>query len=174
LNVWDNSSNTETRAYIQYFKNGSLICQKHLEMGDETHQEDTTEHDIIIIQHPNGKDRKCITCNTPVHNPSCVHFTPSNIKFISFQLQYNGNVYDIELRNDLVNFYIQDTTIDSHFIHYYLTNISPKCSLSLNDLTSYSIMMIDHDANIRTLKETDAIVIHQDNFNIISISPPAR
>jgi hypothetical protein len=91
--------------------------------------------------------------------------TPADFTFISIQMTYQNNSYDILLsRTGKYNYYVVGNKLNKHFFFYFLNkHYGVQCS-SLND--PYTILLIDESCNTLYLSEDSIIQIHKLNYVI--------
>ena len=98
--------------------------------------------------------------------PTDISYDYSKIKFFSMELYYNNNVFPIELSNDKQNYYIVNNVINEQFYRYYLNNM-------LGVFTPidfpYSVQIIDHNVELKTLSPSEAIIIKENDYEIVTI-----
>jgi hypothetical protein len=125
------------------------------------------EYDLIIYSDKDDEDDKI---NKVCYRefPESFSYEKSNIKFLSLTLIYNKKIIEIDLLNEVSNYYIVNNIINKQFIIYYLLNIKKFCFESLLEF-NYKLELIDHNVNIINLDETDEIVIEQKNYIIKKI-----
>ena len=87
----------------------------------------------------------------------------SNLKFLSFNVHYKDNVYEIKLQNDNENFYTINNRIDKDFLKFQLK----KMGVDVDDDFSYKIELVDHNVNIIELDDKDEIIIRKDDYEIV-------
>jgi hypothetical protein len=93
-----------------------------------------------------------------------VSYEPSEIKFISILLVYEGNQYSFDLFTPEWNYYFKGNVIGHDFVRYYIIN-----KLHINSVPQkikYTLEIIDHNVNMITVDETKDIVIHKDTYEI--------
>lgn len=100
--------------------------------------------------------------------PESFIYKKSNIKFLSLLLYYNGISIEIDLLNEVNNFYIVNNVINKQFIISYLLNNKKLKDVYFKTLIefNYKLELIDHNVNILNLDETDEIIIEQKNYII--------
>lgn len=118
------------------------------------------DYDVILFS-----DKTTYPINKPIYKtlPIAFDYEPSNIKFMSFSLNYNDKIFDIILSNDKYNYYIVNNTIDAFFLRYYLETVLYE---AIEDEFDYQITILDDNMDLIYLDETDRIIIHKDNYSI--------
>lgn len=93
-------------------------------------------------------------------------FEITNFTFLSLQLIYKDNNYNIELKNDNYNFYIVNNVLDKNFFTYYL-----KYILNLDNLErefSYNLELLDQDVEMRYFSDKDILVLNKESYTIVN------
>jgi hypothetical protein len=152
---------------LEYYKDGFLY--RYFEMDDYTRFDDIKEsYDYIVVSlHKYDKELN----EMYIHKYICSNLTnnlnleESDLRFISLSVNYNGEEYKLELRNNKINYYVVNNVINKLFVKYYLENIYKIKGLS-NEI-KYDIHLIDNEVNIKNLTEEYSIVIYKDHYTII-------
>jgi len=98
---------------------------------------------------------------SPSEKTICVD--KSNVKFLSFNVRYKDNVYEIKLHNEKENFYTINNRIDKDFLKFQLKNMG----VDVCDEFPYKIELIDHNVNIIELDDKHEIIIKKDDYEIV-------
>jgi hypothetical protein len=164
---------------IEFYNEGVLFRTNYIFKSNTTCKEKIIElkkiiepldYDFIIYSE---KDYEMDKINKVFysHFPQLFDYTISNIKFLSFFLYYNNTSIEIELFNQIYNYYIINNIINKQFIIYYLLNIKKMKDFSFNCFSEfkYKLQLIDHNVNILHLDETDEIIIEKKNYIIRKI-----
>jgi hypothetical protein len=102
-------------------------------------------------------------------NIICLAFDVSNITFIALYLNYNGMLYNINLKTDDLNYYLVGNKIDKHFVQYYInTVLGLKFSYAKSEMKTYQLELVDHNVNIINLNSEQSIVIDKNDYRIIN------
>jgi hypothetical protein len=116
--------------------------------------------DVYVSKH------KCSNKKSLIHS---VDFVESSIKFLNVVLKCNGNEYEIKLKDNEDNFYIIGTIIDSAFFKSYLRSKRHIENVDYENF-KYILHLLDHNVNAVELDETNAILIKEDNYEIITLT----
>lgn len=98
---------------------------------------------------------------SPSERTICVD--KSNMKFLSFNVRYKENVYEIKLHNEKENFYTINNRIDKDFLKFHLKNMG----VDVCEEFPYKIEIIDHNVNIVELDDKHEIIIKKDDYEIV-------
>ena len=90
----------------------------------------------------------------------------SNIKFFSVELEYKGEKYSIELKNEKNNHYVVNNVLNKEFFKYYLKNVL-NVEIDNNNF-DYKVLVIDHNVNLLELNPSDFLVIKEDDYEVNS------
>lgn len=153
---------------FEIYKDGDLKDRiavfKHSENFDITQQLNSCDsYDLILIYDNNGNIKSIDNlCN--IEFPTKVLYALSNVKFIAIELVYNEYAYQIQLKTETQNYYIDGTIINRNFFKYYLKNV-------LNVETDkepfdYTLVVIDHNANMIELKSDQSMIIKENTYEI--------
>jgi hypothetical protein len=130
--------------------------------------------DYELIKYCNEYDFYIVSDNTnystsinKIHYYNFTDFVyqESNIKFLSIELTYNGNVYPINLQGDKYNHYIVNNVINDQFFRYYLLNI---LLIQIEDPFDYTVQLLDHNANFISLLPHQSLLIKEDDYEVLS------
>lgn len=128
---------------------------------------DPFDYDLIIYSE---KDYEKEKINKVCYKkfPQSFSYEKSNIKFLSLLLLYNDISIEIDLFDEVNNYYIVNNVINKQFIISYLLNIKKIKDIYFKSLLefNYKLELIDHNVNIINLDETDEIIIEQNNYII--------
>jgi hypothetical protein len=146
------------------FKSNISSKEKILELKKNI---EPLEYDLIIYSEKDDEQDK-INKICYKQFPDSFSYEKSNIKFLSLILFYNDISIEIELANEVNNFYIVNNVINKNFFIYYLSNIKKVKDFYIGYLFefNYKLELIDHNVNIINLDETDEIIIEQKNYII--------
>jgi len=161
------SKGKEIKTIVSYYNHGDLVKQESFiqEVNNLQFSTELADHyDLIAIS-----DLKCPKNSIYFINGylDSIDFSHSNIKFISLECSYKDKKYNIELKNNKVNFYINNFVIDSKFIKYYIKNIL-NCKDDINDdkKFEYTLQLIDHNVVITELDHNKSIIILENSYII--------
>jgi hypothetical protein len=98
-----------------------------------------------------------------------INFVDSHIKFLNIVLKYNGNEYEIKLKDEGDNFYITGSIIDLAFFKYYLRYKMHVENVDYENF-KYGLYLLDHNVNRVELDESDAIIIKEDGYEVIKLT----
>jgi hypothetical protein len=168
LRVFCKISNTDGTIIDKlYFDETSDINDVKL-IHDHVHQ--TKDKELIedvsfIFPEPDKASSTCI--NKVFFNsfPNSLEYTVSDVKFMSIELDYNNDVYQICLKNDYYNYYIVNNCLNQNFIKYYLKN-ELKINEKIEGNIEYNLTIIDHNVNIVSINHDQYIVFTKDNYEI--------
>ena len=157
---------------IEKFKNNRKICHisETTPMQSIVLQEIITniprEYDLIVFSDISDKLKpQNKICYSALNNETDYKYDVSNIKFISVNLTYNKNQYDIKLKTDEFNYYIVNNVIDKVFLKYYLVHVLNIFLDKDTDFT-YNLEIIDNTVNVINLDINDSIIILKDGYNV--------
>jgi hypothetical protein len=152
LNFYKNNKDVNIdKAPIKY---DFIVC------SDYTTKEDTIKESTAI-------NKICVS-NIHHYFEYEFDFEKTNFTFISLQLSYKDNNYNIDLKNDKHNFYFVNNVLDKNFFTYYL-----KYILNLDNLEkdiSYKLELLDQDVNMRYLTENHSIILNKQDYSIINLN----
>lgn len=160
------------KTIIEQFKNNQKIGHilETTPMQSIVIQENITnipqEYDLIVFSDisDNLKPQNKI-CYSALNDETDYKYDVSNIKFISVNLTYNKNQYDIKLKTDEFNYYIVNNVIDKVFLKYYLVHVLNIVLDKDTDFT-YKLEIIDNTVNVINLDINDSIIILKDGYNV--------
>ena len=93
-------------------------------------------------------------------------FELSDISFIALYLNYNNVRYHINLKTDKYNYYLVGNIINKLFLQYYINTVLNHTNFVIDDTTSYSLELMDHEVNMIYLDIEDAIIIEKNSYHI--------
>jgi hypothetical protein len=153
---------------FEIYKDGNLeekiAIFKHSENFDIDKQLKNCEsYDLILIYDNNGNIKSIDKlCN--IEFPTKMLYAISNVKFIAIELIYNDNNYEIQLKTETHNYYVDGTVLNRNFLKYYLKNVLKVNPI--NDSFDYTLVVIDHNANMMELKSDQTIIIKENDYEI--------
>jgi len=108
-------------------------------------------------------------CSSKKSLINSIDFVESSIRFLNIVLNYNGNEYEIKLKDNEDNFYIIGTTIDSAFFKSYLRSKMRIENIDYENF-KYILHLLDHNVNAVELNELDSIIVKQDSYEIVKLT----
>lgn len=155
---------------IAFYFNGNLIKEHKFNFKCNqlfiSNIEQPNMYDLVSIIDHNDEDNMNILLLDTFQE---IKFSKSDIKFISLECNYKNQIYEINLKTDKYNFYINETIINKQFIKYYLKNIlNHNINFENDDEFKYTLNLIDNNVNIVFLNDNDYIIIQKDNYYIKS------
>ena len=151
---------------IDFCKNGEIVKSVVLEdkklkdVEMEHIQCDISNYDFALVTDDLHGEKNKICLSDKTNNVSEVE--KSNIKFLSFNLHYKNQSYDIKLCSDKENFYTVKNRINKNFLKFQLKQMG----VDVCEEFPYKINIIDHDVNIIELDNKDEIIIEKDSYEI--------
>jgi len=154
-----------------FYKHGSTI-QTGKTFADILEPKD---YDLFIVNKTNYDLKSNIyftnyICSNKIVKES--QFIESSIKFLNIVLNYNGTPYEIKFKHDEyvhANYYIVDNMIDKAFFMYYLSNYHKSHNIDFTKF-NYTLQLLDHNVNSLNLDESQAIIIKQDDYEIVKLT----
>ena len=167
---------------LPYFKGEQIINQIKIEEFDiNTNKLQTISNHILIIDDTlenklfiassgiNNDNNLSINKSIISKNNASFLFDASNITFIALYLNYNGMLYNINLKTDEFNYYLVGNVIDKYFIQYYInTVLGLKFSYTESEILTYQLELMDHEVNMIYLNSEQYIIIDKNNYSIIN------
>lgn len=153
------SSKIEPR--IQLFLEGELVDAVENINALYELDIDTGDYDMILYKFLD--DEKSPMLKFDYIDEVTDEFAFSDVKFINVTLTINNTEYTMNL-NEPLNFMILDNVIlDREFIDWWCIN-----RLGFSELPdSYTVTVIDHNADTHTLSENDALRIVESGFDLL-------
>lgn len=112
-------------------------------------------------------DNKCVNKKISNLYPETLNYELSRIEFISVTLKVDDNLYKIDFKTDIYNFYIVDNILDKKFFVYYLMTYYNLNSEGIASSKMY-LKLIDNNVNeIEIDINKEFIQILKDNFLIV-------
>jgi hypothetical protein len=150
---------------IDFCKNGeilkSVVLNKKFKDVEMEHiQCDISNYDFVLVTDDLHGEKNKICLNEKSNNVNDVE--KSNIKFLSFNVHYKNQTYDIKLHSDNENFYTVKNRINKNFLKFQLKQMG----VDVCEEFPYKINIIDHDVNIVELDNNHEIVIEKDSYEI--------
>jgi hypothetical protein len=166
-NKW-NKQITKPHAHavsIDFCKNGeilkSVVLDKEFKDVEMEHvQCDISNYDFVLVTDDlhGEKNKICLTDKSK----NVMEVEKSNIKFLSFNVHYKNESYDIKLYSDKENFYTVKNRINKNFLKFQLKQMG----VDVCEEFPYKINIIDHDVNIIELDNNHEIIIEKDSYEI--------
>lgn len=88
----------------------------------------------------------------------------SNVKFMMVELEHNDKKYMITLKDDSVNYYIVNNSLNQNFFKYYIKNVIK--SDIIEDNFDYKVTIIDHNVNFIILLPHQQLIILENDYKI--------
>lgn len=159
------------KTIVNYYLHGKLIKSSsyihHCNLLFLTNTLKPEEYDLITLVDKSNNNVEHANVTSLKDIQGIMEFSESNIKFLSFVCNYNGNDYNIDLKTNKLNFYMNKACIDKYFIKYYLKNILNYAEdIDINTF-KYTLNLIDHNVNIHNLTTDDYIILQSDNYQLI-------
>jgi len=182
IDLDNNNNKTKKQTLNVMFYNNSLLIKKidgdfeKEEINTIVKNEEPLNYNLMIIYgFTNSSGRKTMINYTSNNNnesglnlEQIYNYEEADYKFISINLIYNENSYQIQLLTEYCNFYIVNNIIDNIFLHYYLTDMLKIQTENIKQF-SYKLEIMDHNINMFTLNETQFIVFKKNDYNVCSI-----
>jgi hypothetical protein len=151
---------------IDFCKDNKIVKTIVINKDASEHiQLDVDKYDFAILTDDLHKVNDNVSNKKMLKSPSektmCVD--KSNIKFLSFNVRYKENVYEIKLHNEKENFYTINNKIDKDFLKFQLKNMG----VDVCEEFPYKIELIDHNVNIIELDDKHEIIIKKDDYEIV-------
>jgi hypothetical protein len=168
------STSEQIKTIVSYYDNGNIIKK-------ESYKNNIYNIDNVKFSPDSDNYYDLITINqidSSINNIYClseyqnnINFNLSNIKFLSLECKHKDKTYNIELKNDKVNFYFNEFIIDENFIKYYIKNIL-DCKEDIDDdeVFEYTLHLIDHNVVINELEQNKIIIIKENDYVIEDIN----
>ncbi len=174
LNKFLSSEEDNHKTIVNYYLHGKLVKSNsyihHCNLLFLTNTLKPQEYDLITLVDKSNNNIEHANVTSLKDIQGVMEFSESNIKFLSFVCNYNDNDYNIDLKTNKLNFYMNKAFIDKHFIKYYLKNILNYTEdIDINTF-NYTLNLIDHNVNIHTLTADDYIILESDNYRLVRAS----
>jgi hypothetical protein len=178
FNVYNKCFNSYS--IIEFYEDGILFRTNYIFKSNISSKEkiielkkniEPIEYDLIIYSEKDDEQDKINkVCYTQF--PDSFSYEKSNIKFLSLILLYNDIPVEIDLLNEVNNYYIVNNVINKKFFISYLSNIKKVKDFYFRSLHefNYKLELIDHNVNIISLDETYEIIIEKQNYIIKKIN----
>jgi hypothetical protein len=132
-------------------KNGTVIMIECIKNGILSDNLSMIECDFALYSRLDDSN-KCLNKKIVYDLDESIDvYEVSTIKFLLVELKNGSDVYKIELKNDVYNFYIVGNRFTKQFFQYYLTEIL-KITESVDN---FSLHIIDHEVNTVDLDFSD-------------------
>jgi len=159
----------DTDIVLEFLYEGNLLTSLNFDKNNKDINIDKAplKYDFIVCSDSTTINKICVS-NIHHYIEYDFDFEITSFNFISLQLLYKENNYNIELKNDKYNFYIVNNVLDKNFFTYYL-----KYILNLDNLEkdiSYKLELVDQDVNVRYLTENHSIVLNKQDYSIINLN----
>ncbi len=153
---------------IEFYLNGNLIKEHKFKYNYNqlfiSNIEQPQNCDLVLIVEHNNYDNINILLLDRIKE---IQFSKSDIKFMSLECYYKNKSYNIQLKTDKYNFYMNDNIINKSFIKYYIKNIlKHNINFEHDNDFEYTLNLIDHNVNIVSVNDKDQIIIQKDNYHI--------
>jgi len=154
-----------------FYKNGSTI-QTGKTFADILEPEN---YDLFMVNKTDYDLKRDIYFTNYICSNKIVkepQFIESSIKFLNIVLNYNGTEYEIKFKHDEyvhTNYYIVDNMIDKAFFMYYLNSYHIPHNIDFTTF-NYTLQLLDHNVNSVELDESHAIIIKQDDYEIVKLT----
>lgn len=99
--------------------------------------------------------------------PETLHYKVSNIKFMSIELEHDKNIFAIDLKNNIHNYYIVGNSLNQNFFKYFIKNVI-KTNIN-EDNFDYKVTIIDDNVNFITLQPNQRIIIGKNDYHIVPL-----
>ena len=160
----------DTDIVLEFFYEGNLLTSLNFDKNNRDINIDKApiKYDFIVCTDFSESTMTNKICVSNIHHyiEYDFDFEITNFTFMSLQLLYKDNNYNIELKNDKYNFYIVNNVLDKNFFTYYL-----KYILNLDNLEkdiSYKLELVDQDVNVLLLTDKDKIVLNKQDYTIVN------
>ena len=150
---------------IESFKDGNYISEYGLNKNDNMLsivREYYNSSDCDLLVYTDDKNKICYKSY-----PTTLDYVISKLSFISVQVDYNGSIYKIELKNDDVNYYIVGNILDKQFFKYYFKHIL-KVNIDETEF-EYDLVILTNDVEFITCDDDSELVILEDGYKIINL-----
>jgi len=175
--------NNDNAYYVEFIENGVVLLKHSFSFKNDNQGEilstinanEPKVYDFFVLN-DNVGDKKNRVLYYEI--PGNLFYTeqPQSQKFLSFDLEYNGETCEVPLTSADYNFAIVGNCIDREFVMYFLKNVLniqiPE-ELHASNLV-YNIHLIDSNVNVVNLDQTDELKFTTDGYIISKIAEQAR
>ena len=171
----ENANNSENSYYVEFIANGVQLSRHNFSFANDNQGEilsiinaaEPQIYDFFILNDNVGdKKNRVLYYDIPINLFYKEH--PPSQKFLSFDLEYNGETHGMQLNSPDYNFAIVGNRIDREFIMYFLKNVlhvQMSEELHASNLV-YNIHLIDSNVNMVNLDQTDQLKFTSDGYTI--------
>jgi hypothetical protein len=169
------STDNNNSYYIEFIENGNQISRHNFSFTLDNQgvilstisEAEPKDYDFFILNdNINGKNNRVLYYKIPIN--LFYKEQPISQKFLSFNLEYNGETTEVQLSNDKYNFAIVGNFINRELVMYFLKNIlhTPIPDNLHSSNLVYNIHIIDSNVNVINLDQTDELKITEDGYTI--------
>lgn len=178
LNKYNISIKTTPLHQVDFYNNGNLIGSKKfnnelklttdIELKQELENVFSKPYNFIIYSDLSNLNKDHLV-NKVVYAalPTNVYYQVSNVKFIGLILFYEDTDITVDLSTNEYNFYVVNNIFDRNFIIFFIKNVLKHHCIDNKNTFQYKLTLYDQNAEIKTLDESDAIIIHKDTYEIV-------
>jgi len=173
------ATDNDTSYYVEFIANGIQLSRHNFSFKNNNQGEilsninaaEPKEYDFFILNdNVSGKKNRILYYEIPGNLFYKEH--PQSQKFLSFDLEYNGETHEVPLTSTDYNFAIVGNCIDREFVMYFLKNvlnIAIPENLHASNIV-YNIHLIDSNVNVVNLDQTDELKFTADGYTITKIT----
>uniref|UniRef100_A0A6C0E160 Uncharacterized protein n=1 Tax=viral metagenome TaxID=1070528 RepID=A0A6C0E160_9ZZZZ len=163
---------------FDFYNNGNLIGSKtfnnelkltiDVDLKQELENMFSKQYNFIIYSDLSNLNKE-YSINKVLYQviPDEIYYQVSNVKFIGLILFYQDADIHINLSTNEYNFYVVNNIFDKYFIIYFIKNILKNQCIDTKNIFQYKLTLYDQNAEIKTLDESDTIVLHKDTYEIV-------
>lgn len=150
---------------IEVIRDNQVICTT---TPDKLLESLPLDFDMIVYNVENESTKKIDKIIFEKVPPKFEAYKICKFNFIQVQLTFLDKTYKVDLQNKDYNYYVKNNTLNSVFFSYYL--YKHYHINNLEDLT-YTLTIMDENANFITLTEKDEIVFGEYNYDLYKDKP---
>ena len=165
-------------SYLQFIKDGEIINElfitnnlfTRLTENDKNLKNNFkklyTNYDFILFKYLHEKNKVYGIRYNNIDElfENNIKFVKSNIEFLTVFLILNGIRYNINLKDKIYYYIVNNYILDFKFIKYYInTYYNFKC----DEIDDYDLVILDHKCNTIHLNIKDSIILSEHNYNVI-------
>jgi hypothetical protein len=171
--------NNDNAYYVEFIANGVQLSKHSFSFKNDNQGEilsiinanEPKVYDFFILN-DNVGDKKNRVLYYEIPGNLFYNEHPPSHKFLSLDLEYNGETREVPLTSADYNFAIVGNRIDREFVMYFLKNVLnipiPE-DLHASNLV-YNIHLIDSNVNVVNLDQTDELKFTTDGYIISKIT----
>ena len=101
--------------------------------------------ETIFVYSDISNNSKCINKKIYQKFPTSLKYEESLVQFMLIEILVNNNIYMVNLKNDLYNYYVVDNIFDKNFFMYYLKNHTTYQDIDFDKEEEIIINILDHN-----------------------------